>query len=1232
MACIDFPLRHISVRVPWHDAGWAGSVCANPHLNGACAQLKRIAGHKADALEAPLAGRTFEELPREQWPCCVDERAAFMAPFEMEHVKTHALAGTNPDHYGHFAPTPQRYPAFSAGIIPFLWMMKENLGYYRDLYDLDLDEEREPDLGYDTNWVHEAENQTALLSAFRAHLREQESLCLFYAKHVPFVEGTARVLIGAGRIKRICELEEYRQSRNGMRGMVWERPIQHSIRPKGKDGFLMPYYDLMEKGKQDPTLDLERYTAKAPDEHWDEFSYASELVTHDGAIGALLAVDTVLSRMEVELGMPTGWQREWLHTELVRLWKVRGPFPGLGGVLTAFGLSRGIFVAHAVQQKAGENTDPWPQVETMFDKPGAVLPKELHRDLKELAPTWKKLPTERKTYLRLLSRFELSVEQAKALYEEGSRTRRGWAGRDKDIINDPYRIYEISRHDPEGIKLLTIDRGVFPDDAVRLVHPLEEPSRLDSAADLRRVQALCLFALEGAAQSGHSLLPKDELVERIGAFPIQPACPVTGDMLAARAADMAPQIVATQASTGLALQLERYRTIGDLVRKQVLGRMGGQRHKINCDWVGLLNSKFGPSNDPEERRARQEKSAALTELAEARISVLAGPAGAGKTTVLGILCGRPEIADDGVLLLAPTGKARVRMHELAEESGASALTIAQFLHQHGRYDGRSGRYHMSGRPKATGYGTVVVDEASMLTEDMLGALLDALQGVKRLVLVGDPAQLPPIGAGRPFVDIIAKLRPVQYETMFPRVAPSYAELTVERRQVGTDRPDLRLARWFSNTAPSAGEDDIFSAGANEHATIRFVEWDKPEDFQGKLLDVIVQELKLAGPEDVRGFNAKMGAAVSGDYDYFNATRNGNTGSVEAVDKWQILSPLRGMPFGVVHINRSIHEQFREAFLKLATARWRSIPKPMGAERIVYGDKVINLSNHRRDGRRVYPQEGALGYLANGEIGIAVGQWKTRGSPKILKIEFSSQKGFTYDFYGSDFREEGDPAMELAYALTVHKAQGSQFGLVILVLPEGHPIVSRELVYTALTRHEHRVVVMHQGPRTLLKDLASPFRSETARRLTNLLNECRMVEFPQPKRSVFLQEGLVHRTSTGISVRSKSELIIYEALVNAGFKPEYEKALKFGESTRYPDFTIEDEISGKTVYWEHLGMLDRPDYRQSWERKLKWYAANGIRMPEDGGGETGILVTTRESAQAGFDVASVQGIIRKHLQA
>lgn len=1227
----NLPLRHLSIRVPWHDAAWSGVVCNAPHLNGACAKLKGIASKKKDENEIHIAGQSFDDLPREQWPPCINERATFMAPFAMEQEKTHALAEVHAEVYGHFLPAPQRYPAYSAGVVPFYWMMKGNMAGFRDLYEIDVEEEREPTLGYDTNWIHEGQNQKSLLDAFADHLRVADSLCLFYAKHAPFVEGTGRILVGVGRVKEIGSLTEYKHKGEGMRGMVWERPVQHSIRPTGQDGFLMPYYEVLQLAAQDVSLDLERYTAKAPDEHWNEFSYASELVTHDGAIATLLAMDTALSRMETELGIATSWQRAWLHDELVRLWKVRGPFPGLGAVLAAFGLSRGIFVAHALQQLAGENADPWPLVDKAFADKAAALPKVLQRDFKELGPTWKNLPAERRAFLRLISRFELNADQAKALYEEGSRRKARWGGTDREILQDPYRIFELSRHDPKGIRLLTVDRGVFPEDIVRLKHPLDEPSRLDSGVDLRRVRAFVVAALEVAAQAGHALMLKDKVVEAVNSFSVRPECAITGDMLSARAGDMAPEVTAVSTDGELALQLQRHKTIGELVRKQVIGRIGGQRHTLAQNWDALLNKLFGPTTDPEEKRARIEKAAALKELAEARFSVLSGPAGAGKTTVLGILCAQAEILAEGLLLLAPTGKARVRMQELAGGSGANAQTIAQFLNQHGRYDASSGRYIITDNPqRPTGFGTVIVDESSMLTEDMLGALFDALPKAKRFIFVGDPAQLPPIGAGRPFVDIIAKLRPADNEARFPRIGQGYAELTIERRQVGTERPDLRLARWFSAAPPSAGEDDVFSAGADEHSTIRFVEWQKPEDFQQKLSEVLKEELKLTGPEDFRGFNQALGSTVVGEYDYFNATRNGKAGSVSAVEAWQILSPLRGMPFGVSDINRQIHERFRAGFLNLATARWRSIPKPLGAERVVYGDKVINLGNHRRDGKKVYPQEGALGYLANGEIGIAVGLWKTKGFPKILKVEFSSQQGYTYDFYGSDFREEGDAALELAYALTVHKSQGSQFKLVILVLPEGHPILSRELIYTALTRHQDRVVVMHQGPRTLLKEFAAPHRSETARRMTNLLQPCKMLEFPQAKGSVFLQEGLSHRTSTGIAVRSKSELYIYDALCNAGYPPEYEKPLTFGGSTRYPDFTIEDEISGRYIYWEHLGMLERADYRRSWEAKLAWYRANGILPVEEGGGPKGTLVTTTESSTNGFDSTTVHKIIREHL--
>jgi hypothetical protein len=477
------------------------------------------------------------------------------------------------------------------------------------------------------------------------------------------------------------------------------------------------------------------------------------------------------------------------------------------------------------------------------------------------------------------------------------------------------------------------------------------------------------------------------------------------------------------------------------------------------------------------------------------------------------------------------------------------------------------------------------------------------------------------------VDIINKLRPESSEALFPRIGPGFAELTKERRQGGSNRPDLSLARWFSSSPPAPWDDDIFSS-ADDCPELRFVEWHKPEDFQARLTEVLAEELSLQGLDDVRGFNAALGSVASGDFDYFNATRNGNPGSVTAAESWQILSPIKGMPFGCGDINRLIHEKFRQSFIELASKPWkRSIPKPMGAERIVYGDKVINVINDSRVNKRIWPKEGGLNYLANGEVGIAVGMWKTRASPSLLKVEFTSQPGFTYDFYGSDFSDEGTVRLELAYALTVHKAQGSQFKTVILVLPEGHPILSRELIYTALTRHQNRVVIMHQGPRSMLREFSAPHRSESAQRRTSLLQPCDMVELPQAKGSLFMQKGLVHKTPDGVAVRSKSELAIYMALVAAGQQPQYEKPLSLGGLVRYPDFTLEDEISGKTIYWEHLGMLERADYLEKWKAKEQWYRDNGVLPLEEGGGKAGTLVTSTESSQTGLDMGQVQATIQ-----
>ena len=243
------------------------------------------------------------------------------------------------------------------------------------------------------------------------------------------------------------------------------------------------------------------------------------------------------------------------------------------------------------------------------------------------------------------------------------------------------------------------------------------------------------------------------------------------------------------------------------------------------------------------------------------------------------------------------------------------------------------------------------------------------------------------------------------------------------------------------------------------------------------------------------------------------------------------------------------------------------------------------------------------------------------------LNFSSQPGFSYSFYPGDFGEEASPILELAYALTVHKSQGSEFGTVILILPNPCRLLSREMLYTALTRQKNKVIVMHQGDRAALKGFTTDEFSESAGRLTNLLQ----APMPIYRKNRFFDERLIHLTARNEFVRSKSEVIIANHLHappnNApSIEYIYEKPLTIDGQTRYPDFTIEDDDSGIIYYWEHCGMLHVPDYLERWEQKLVWYKENEILPYEEGGGENGTLIISRDSEAGAISSPEIERII------
>jgi hypothetical protein len=170
----------------------------------------------------------------------------------------------------------------------------------------------------------------------------------------------------------------------------------------------------------------------------------------------------------------------------------------------------------------------------------------------------------------------------------------------------------------------------------------------------------------------------------------------------------------------------------------------------------------------------------------------------------------------------------------------------------------------------------------------------------------------------------------------------------------------------------------------------------------------------------------------------------------------------------------------------------------------------------------------------------------------------------------------------------------------------------------------------------LRKYSSDVFSDTAQRITNLFTKPNIVEVQvqvsttdeqtQRFESRFLEENLIHRTSKGEAVRSKSEVIIADQLAAKGVEYVYEKPLSLNGSKRYPDFTIEDEDSGLTFYWEHCGLLHNPKYRQRWEEKKQLYRQAGILPYEESEGLNGTLIETHDDKNGGISSQQIAQII------
>lgn len=1211
------PIQHISMRVPWRDQPWDDKVCEHPLDNSSCLLLKNIGGKRLDGWEADVAGRSFDELPQYDRLPCLSERGTFMAARGYAVEKHHPYR-VNRALKGHLNPTEVSVPPYAFEAVPFRWLSREIVEdeLWRDVAEYRPEhEDRVVRLvGFRPGWVMDARNQRALIDRFFENVTPEHSLVLIYLKHSPLQdESSRRLLVGAARVTDVRLPSLWNQSGDQpFDSSMWETIVRHSLRSDQGDGVLLPYQQLLPL--VDDGHDVGAALAWAPENADNEFSYVTEHVSDDTAISALRSLRTAVDGL-AELGVQVPrCAREWVDEQIDRLWRLRGPAPGMPAILSHLGVESAHRVVGRLMSEPDWGADPWGVLGRALDR-RSPLGQELLGSLPpSVRHTWNGLTETDRKAMKILSAMDVTRGQVHDLLTE----RTSWAVSAAELVENPYYAATCTYRSRHPISLATADQACFPADHVRWANLIAELIGLDDPGDARRIEALIVDVLERLAEAGDTIAGETEALSMATEIPLTRPCPISQSLLRAYHLDAAnledyglwtPLVGAELHGQLPAYKLRHLAETGSELADQLRSRRSASRLEVAFDARAAIDELFGAAglDDPVEELARSEKAAGLRELVASRVSVLVGPAGTGKTSLLRTLVARPEVSQDGVLLLAPTGKARVQMQTRINHS---AQTLASFLIKKGGYDPDTGRYRSVDRSKRNRFGLVIIDEASMLTEEMLAAALSALEGVKRLVLVGDHRQLPPIGPGRPFVDLVEWLRPEQLDGPI-RVGHGYVELTVSRRQRGSERDDLALARWFGGEDRPGAADAIWHQLrlGLESETVAYRQWGS-EGVIDALVTAVETELGLPQSDERtrEQFFAQTYGAKWNEQKQRLEWHTGEGGAGQGCESWQVLSPTRSRVFGTVELNRVIKQRYRAGDLNWTQNRYGyRPPKPMGPEQIVYGDKVMQTRNNSR--AKAYPEGAGMNYLANGEIGVVVSRISEK--PMYANVEFSSQVGATYGYKPSSAE---DPWLELAWAVTVHKSQGSEFGTTFVVLPSRAP-VSRELLYTALTRQTRKVIILHEGTVDELFALTSPALSETSRRMTDLFRPAAPRELTIGDRMRRFDGNLIHVAPGGILVRSKNEVIV--ATILDELVPErwsYERPLTIDGVTKYPDFTI-DTATGDEVVWEHLGMMGNPTYAAEWAAKKAWYTAHGFRPYDepDAPGHRGVLMWTDDQA-------------------
>lgn len=498
------------------------------------------------------------------------------------------------------------------------------------------------------------------------------------------------------------------------------------------------------------------------------------------------------------------------------------------------------------------------------------------------------------------------------------------------------------------------------------------------------------------------------------------------------------------------LYLRRYWRDESQVARSVRER-AADRRQVDTDLVNQwLQTLFGGDRRGAEEEGPDWQRIACAVAVRGSIAIITGGPGTGKTyTVARLLAllfalAGSQAHSQRIALAAPTGKAAARLKQsidkalddLASRMGADLplrelagrMGAARTLHSllGARPDTRAFAHN---RANPIDVDVLIVDEASMVHLEMMSALVDALPPRAMLVLLGDKDQLASVEAGAVLGDLCQDALAGNYDAGTIAYVQAASGDTIPASFAGAGGPLAQQTVMLRRSRRFGGPIGQLALAVNDGDMER-----------------VAGVLGQGGPEvqwlDRATPAAVVQLAVEGYRPYLEKLREGAHDPkpiLQAFEAFRILCAVREGEWGVAGLNDAIVAALHTARLVNRHGEWY-VGRPVMVTRNDYGARVFN-----------------------GDIGIALPDPARPGSLRVYFLEGDNVRSVL----ATRLRD-----VETAYAMTVHKSQGSEFAHTVLVLPrERSAILTRELVYTGITRASRRFTLMSSGGAVLAEGIA-----------------------------------------------------------------------------------------------------------------------------------------------------------------